>query len=323
MLFTRCPQCNTVFRITEQSLQKAAGQVRCGRCAQIFDAYAQLGENAESAAAEQTSEHIVLETAAEAVAGAEVELPIRRAAAETTATEPGSAPAVSLEIAADDEARRDRAMSEDEVEAVLDRTAPIEADEGAERAALNEELRWLLEDEPEQPQRSRAWPIAAAAAALLLAGQTMHHFRADLAGQPVIGGPLRTVYGMLGAAIAPRWDVEQYTIVDSGALAQPNSTGHGNLVIQSHIRNDGPQEQPYPYLQLRLLDRWETTVGSRIFAPGEYLVESGADGIMPVGTIAQAELMIVDPGPDAYGFEIDVCIEVEHGFRCAADAVFN
>src|SRR5690606_27760752 len=42
---TRCPDCNTTFRITPEALGKAAGQVRCGRCACVFDAYTALMEH--------------------------------------------------------------------------------------------------------------------------------------------------------------------------------------------------------------------------------------------------------------------------------------
>ena len=41
-LYTRCPNCNTSFRVTTQQLQASSGQVRCGHCQKIFDAFATL-----------------------------------------------------------------------------------------------------------------------------------------------------------------------------------------------------------------------------------------------------------------------------------------
>lgn len=41
-MFTRCPHCRTVFRVTPQQLQASSGQVRCGRCQGVFDAFATL-----------------------------------------------------------------------------------------------------------------------------------------------------------------------------------------------------------------------------------------------------------------------------------------
>ncbi|MDR0588425.1 MAG: DUF3426 domain-containing protein [Burkholderiales bacterium] len=40
--YTRCPACKTTFRITAQQLKLREGQVRCGRCRLIFNAYASL-----------------------------------------------------------------------------------------------------------------------------------------------------------------------------------------------------------------------------------------------------------------------------------------
>ncbi|MCX7896828.1 MAG: zinc-ribbon domain-containing protein [Rhodocyclaceae bacterium] len=41
---TRCPHCQTVFRITAEQLRARAGRVRCGRCRQVFDALANLSD---------------------------------------------------------------------------------------------------------------------------------------------------------------------------------------------------------------------------------------------------------------------------------------
>jgi predicted Zn finger-like uncharacterized protein len=41
-MFTRCPHCDTVFRVTPQQLQVSSGQVRCGRCEKVFDAFSTL-----------------------------------------------------------------------------------------------------------------------------------------------------------------------------------------------------------------------------------------------------------------------------------------
>jgi predicted Zn finger-like uncharacterized protein len=41
-LYTRCSNCQTAFRVTTQQLQASGGQVRCGHCESIFDAFATL-----------------------------------------------------------------------------------------------------------------------------------------------------------------------------------------------------------------------------------------------------------------------------------------
>jgi len=46
-VFTQCSKCETVFRVSAQVLRAARGQVRCGRCGEVFNALARLGEDAK------------------------------------------------------------------------------------------------------------------------------------------------------------------------------------------------------------------------------------------------------------------------------------
>jgi hypothetical protein len=152
----------------------------------------------------------------------------------------------------------------------------------------------------------------------------VHHYRSELAGHAVFGPWLAAVYGAFGTQLTPSWDVRQYEIIDWVANAEPNSRGLGSLKITARIQNRGPQRQPYPAVKLRLKDRWEEAVGSRMFAPAEYLPRDMPRGrLMSPGETARAEIEVVDPGPDAYGFELDVCIEVEASLvTCGTDKVF-
>ncbi|MGI9330013.1 MAG: DUF3426 domain-containing protein [Gammaproteobacteria bacterium] len=58
-MFTRCPECGTVFRVTANQLRVAQGDVRCGNCAHVFNAMQyltdELPENEADAETEQTS----------------------------------------------------------------------------------------------------------------------------------------------------------------------------------------------------------------------------------------------------------------------------
>jgi hypothetical protein len=171
---------------------------------------------------------------------------------------------------------------------------------------------------------SRWWSAAAALALLALGVQAIHHYRSELASHPTFGPWISQVYAALGGEIAPNWDVRQYQIIDWVASAEPNSRGVGSLKITARIQNRGPLRQPYPAVQLRLKDRYEEAVGSRMFTPAEYLPRDMPRGrLMAPGETARAELEVVDPGPDAYGFELDVCIEVEASLvTCGTDEVF-
>jgi predicted Zn finger-like uncharacterized protein len=58
---TRCPQCATAFRVTQDVLQVANGAVRCGSCLRVFNAQAHLlsnkGDKKDTAKPQTTPEH--------------------------------------------------------------------------------------------------------------------------------------------------------------------------------------------------------------------------------------------------------------------------
>lgn len=58
-LYTRCPQCETVFRVTTRELQASSGRVRCGHCQRVFDAFATLTAQEPASASGNTEPPIV------------------------------------------------------------------------------------------------------------------------------------------------------------------------------------------------------------------------------------------------------------------------
>lgn len=341
MLFTRCPSCDTTFRISTDALSKAGGQVRCGRCAGVFDAKSELWEHrpqAEATAARAAGSRAApdgsqpaagdLQSAGSAPPAASAGKP----GAAPQKTSPPAAESSSAPSALLDALSVSKVIAELEATAVDDAdgddTAPADRSAGLEGDAVGARVdaaRWrMLPDEAADAAGSRRWLYASVAAAALLALQLTHHFRADIAGAAVVGPALQRTYALLGSELTPEWDPRQYEIVEWEATAEPKADGRGTLRIAARIRNQGPDAQPYPQIELQLKDRWESSVGSRVFGPEEYLAAGAhADAPMPPGAIASAELEIVDPGPEAYGFEIDVCVASMQGLRCAADAVFT
>jgi predicted Zn finger-like uncharacterized protein len=340
MLFTRCPECETTFRVTDDTLKKASGQVRCGRCASVFNAYAELHDpTAKSFEPDSPATHAVDEEPAApprptAVAPTVAPPPPKpeRPAVEPGASAVGSgAPSVApvvaetkLAVAEADVATADgvesqphaRPISANEVERVLatDVAAPLPASAYV----------WAVEGLSERGTSNRWWATAAAVALLALGAQATNHFRSELASHSTFGRWIARAYAAFGAKITPDWDVQQYEIIDWVATAEPNPRGLGSLKITARIQNRGSSSQPYPAVQLRLKDRWEEAVGSRMFTPAEYLPGDAPRGrLMSPGETARAEIEVVDPGPDTYGFELDVCIEVEASLvTCGTDEVF-
>ncbi|MDD2884343.1 MAG: zinc-ribbon domain-containing protein, partial [Dechloromonas sp.] len=48
---TRCPACDTIFRVTSEQLRMKAGKVRCGQCQHVFNAFDYLLPDASTDAA--------------------------------------------------------------------------------------------------------------------------------------------------------------------------------------------------------------------------------------------------------------------------------
>jgi hypothetical protein len=209
----------------------------------------------------------------------------------------------------------DETISAEEVDATL--SADTEPELLAALAAASDAAR-------KPPLRPRVWGLGAALLSLLLAAQVVHSYRAPLASRSVVGPVLRFAYGVLGMQLIPRWDLAQYEILDLSATAA-SGIDVSSLRITARIRNNGPRAQPYPAILLELKDRWEAVVGSRVFGPAEYLAGDVAKAdTMAAGAVVPAELAVVDPGNDAYGFELDVCVPVDTArLRCANDQVFK
>jgi predicted Zn finger-like uncharacterized protein len=386
MLFTRCPDCDTTFRVTDDALKRANGQVRCGRCASVFNAYAERREEPADAIGNAPSARAIAAPPAKQInPGAAAQQPAIETRPSTapalqppatqqpgaapqpastpqppTAAQPSFAEAVApVEPAAPNPAirlvtsspagpeQRTPAPEQDadplgglSVEAVVAQleleTEGTRADAGELGAMPDEamppaQVEAVLETEPvgdwrhalkDIPLRSAWWSAGVAFGVVVLALQMINHYRAELVKQPSVGSLVQSAYLALGIVVLPRWDVRQYQILDWVATAEPSSGGIGSLRITARIKNLGPEYQPYPDVNLRLKDRWEAAVGGRVFAPAEYLAAAPRK-LMAPGETARAQLELVDPGPDAYGFDLDVCVEVEtHVLSCRNDKVF-
>jgi predicted Zn finger-like uncharacterized protein len=309
MLTTRCPNCKTTFRITAALLHQARGQVRCGRCHKVFNAFATLTETQAEAPATATEEMAAHERPAEPTAPSSTRSPTP-SSAQTPPVD--SAPQAAPQQAASPEpATPEPPMAE-----------PAMAEPARPEPA--QPLPWHPE-ESSQPE-PRHWWAAAALAGFVLLLQVVHHARGTLAEAPYVGGYLDRVYAAVGMPIPEDTNPANFAIVDWVASARESDTQQlGSLEISAGLRNESDKALSYPLLSLELTDRWEKVIGARVFTADEYLdTRASADAkILPNETVP-AQLQLVDPGPDAYGFEVDVCIAIDaQSMRCKSDAVLD
>jgi predicted Zn finger-like uncharacterized protein len=87
-VFTQCSNCETVFKLSAEVLRAAGGQVRCGKCGEVFNALAHLAED-PSAFTTTTESEFDLETRADSILESPAPPTPRRAPAQDEDASPG------------------------------------------------------------------------------------------------------------------------------------------------------------------------------------------------------------------------------------------
>jgi predicted Zn finger-like uncharacterized protein len=244
--FTRCPGCNTIFRVTPQQLALRAGQVRCGHCQTVFDGVASLVSLAP-----------------------QVRTPREEPEYDEIALGP---PTVTLRSAQALQPAPD--VAEERVEPAID---PPLGKSGASRALDAEQAyaaRFSWQEKPER-KGAPAWLYAAAIPILVLlfAAQALFHFRDAIAAHwPATKPGLIRMCAVAGCTVQPLQDVAGLSIEASDLQADP--AHKGLLTLSATIRNRAPYPLAYPHLELTLSDAQDQVVVRRAFPPLEYL--SGA-----------------------------------------------
>lgn len=262
-MYTRCPHCQTVFRLTAAQLKARGGQVRCGRCQQVF----------------QADQHLV-----------------DRPAKSSTKAAPGAT------------RKRTRKTARPEVApaAHVARAEPAAAEPAgtsAETAPAKPAVAPLL-----RPARVRTrtlyWTAGSALFALLLIVQGLVFYAGDLVrAAPVLRGAVAVLCGVLPCRLRPSIDMRRLDLVETQVTPHPRYDRA--LRIQATIVNRADVAQPYPLLEVSLIDSQGQLVARRAYPPREYLRKpQDIDAGLPPQVAVSVQLDITSPGPQASGYEI-------------------
>jgi predicted Zn finger-like uncharacterized protein len=255
-MLTRCPHCQTTFRVGTEQLKVRQGKVRCGQCSEVFDALDALtDEVAVVTAVPPVASEPEPETELEAVPEPEPELE----------TEPEPEP---------------------EPEPVVQ---PEQAEEKVEEEALPEELplpeEWHSVEPAAEPRRW-PWVTGALLFILLAAAQLLYVFRVELAVlAPELRPALKATCELLGCEV-PHPRKPELVGIETSDLAPETD---GRLQLTALLKNRAPFVQEYPYLELTLTDTRDEAILRKVLRPAEYL---RADKVAADGFAARSELPV-------------------------------
>lgn len=259
-MLTRCPRCETTFRVTPEQLKARQGKVRCGECQEVFNALDTLIEAPATVA-------MPVEEAA-SVLPAE-SLPVTdttdTVAAPTSADEPAE-PAEQPEKPAE---------------------APAEAVEAPSVAEPEQDQAWTPVPEPGEPAGRRVWPwvVGMLAAACVLALQAAMHFRTEIATlHPATRAGFAAACEIVGCKLLLPRKAELTSIETSDLHPDPG----GKLELSAVLKNRAPFAQEFPHLEITLTDTADRALVRRVLAPAEYLPPAAA----PAGFAAGGELPV-------------------------------
>ena len=187
----------------------------------------------------------------------------------------------------------------------------------AAEAAARTAAEAAFETDEEPGFLSQRWPWVAGVSVLafLLLLQVVHSQRNTLVESPALGPAVAGVYAFLGLSVMAPTDLSAYELRQWGAASDPNEANR--LVLRASIVNRATYAQPFPLLRLTLQDRFGGTLRQGDIQPADYLPGTGVGGLLGPGERADALIRIVDPGTEAVGFELDICLPAKGGVRCA------
>ena len=268
-MFTKCPECNSVFRITEELLEIADGLVRCGICDAIFDGADHLHEDNQSSEYEEltTSEY-------------EDEFDDNEDRFSTS-----------------DEDTEDKITSDSYDVHQADENTLINSD--SIPTVIRDDFGGGLLPKANNPMQIALWTVGSIMLALFFLGQITYWQKVDVLPRSWV----ENFCIVVGCASNEEYDLTSIRILNRNIFTHPNAKDA--LMITASFVNEHKNAQPFPLLQIVLLNTHGEIVAIRRFTPAEYLVNKDLvttqmQPDQPIG----ARLEVFDPGSTVIAYEI-------------------
>ena len=309
-MVTRCPSCDTLFRVTPQHLQAYHGQVRCGRCMTVFDGFKGLATLPDQGAMEPKPSSAAKGAAAEdgaipAPMHADATLIPEEPVAAREPTIPGATTAIAEH--AQEIVAHGVPVSPEPTEAASAAPYTVAVPDEAPREPRPGGGELEQEAIPHLPRRRGAlgWSVSSALLLLALGGQALYAYRVELvASYPGLKPAVVQFCKLLGCGV-PLPQRPKLITIEASDLQVQDPLRPGVIQLTATLRNQSAFEVGYPALDLVLTNTKEHTLARRIFMPEEYL-DTGRDA--SAGLAANAEItvrLVLDTGDlGAAGFRL-------------------
>lgn len=268
-MFTRCTHCEATFRVTLEQLQTSSGQVRCGVCQNVFDAFVALSANDPRGG----DDPMTIDAASPPAVSEEPPEMIAEPAPQ----------ALDLELTSHDQLAR-------EPDLVVEAEAPPPPAFAAERRIPSP----LPYDDVPMPRAvERTSPLMVAFAVLLLvalAVQASYIFRGELAAAvPEMRPMLEAACAQLDCEV-PLPRLADRLSIEASDLQALDTSRPGRVVLNATIRNRATLTQAWPMLELTLTNARDQVAARKVFTPAEYL--DGADSTPGLAANAEAAVRL-------------------------------
>jgi predicted Zn finger-like uncharacterized protein len=253
-MYTGCPQCGTYFRVSREQLQASSGQVRCGRCQSVFDAFAALTSQLPPSAA-GVGKPPALDAVPSSAPGQSVtaSAPPPPLAAVPGLSGQASGPHLPRTVRAEVQGSRSAAQAE-----IL--TLPDDLfDTGAVRRV-----------------HGRRWPWAVGSVVLVatLLAQAVYFFGTELAVRFPEFRPQLAEVCLWARCTMGLARLADQLFIEASDLQMLDAAQPSEVVLTATIRNRAAVTQELPLIELTLTDALSQSAARKVFYPADYLERS-------------------------------------------------
>ena len=264
-MYTRCPACQTTFKVTPAQLAARRGMVRCGICSAIFQAEQRL-----------------------------LRVPPRPDTETTTVAKEETAPVKKTKRARGGKSR-----------SASSRRRPTRIEPALTTSAEDAGIPTVTELEgivkPRSVWRSLFWSLGNLALLILLAGQYIYFYHDELGENPSWRPMVREFCDHAGCELRPRQDIARIELLQTSIAPHPKY--ENALRIRATLVNRAAFAQAYPGMEVSLTSNAGSVLARRTFTPAQYMETPASNALTP-NVVATALLDVTNPDGKAVGYEI-------------------